>query len=148
MADKSLVLFVVLLATTFGQDVPVLRLNNNTVPLHYEVALTIDVDTKSFLVQESILITVLEDTSDIKINVNGLVSSTSWLASTRLISDDGVEFRPIDAIEDIDNQILALSFADLVTGNANYTLQFTDVQGSFGNGLLEVPLSTDDSSEL
>lgn len=145
MASKSLFLLLALLGTTLGQDV-IVRLNSTTVPLHYEVHLTISVEDKLFSVEEFISLTVLEDTKVIAINSNGLTSSSSWLTSTRLIGDNGIEYRPINVEEDPGNDLLVLRFGEVISGEANYTLHFTDVQGSFGNGLSEVPLSPNDSS--
>lgn len=39
----------------------------------------------------------------------------SWLTSIRLVSQGGVEFKPIDVIEDADNQILRLNFLQVIS---------------------------------
>lgn len=146
MSWKSLVLLVTLFTTpSIASRV---RLNSTTVPHHYDVELTIE--ENSFTVQESILITVLEDTQEIEINANGF-NSTPWLTSCRLASTDGWEVLPYES-EEIEEGFLLLRFEDVIPGGFNYTLSFTDVEGSFGAGLVEVPLTIpndpDDSSGL
>lgn len=146
MSWKSLVLLVTVL--TSPSIASRVRLNSTTVPLHYDIELTIE--ENSFTVQESVLITVLEDTQEIEINANGF-NSTTWLTSSRLTSADGREVLPYES-EEIEEGFLLLRFEDVIIGGFNYTLSFTDVEGSFGAGLVEVPLTIpndpDESSGL
>lgn len=109
-------------------------------PHHYDVELTIDVDTKSFFVEETVLITVLQDTQELQINSDRL--DGAWL-KTRLVAVIGSkEFLPNFAYTRYDNsgEILFLMFDEVIPGNANYTMHFTEVKGQFGLGLIEVPL--------
>lgn len=145
MSFKQLVLILAIFATASCERR--LQLNSTIVPVHYDVELTIDVSTQRYFVQESILISVLEDTDVIEINQNGLTTN-SWLTSARLVSEDGEEFPYIDVTEDSFRESISLIFTDTIPGDANYTLYFTDIEGSFDGGLVQVPLSTDgDSSD-
>lgn len=143
MSFKQLVLIFAIFAT--ASCTRRLQLNSTIVPVHYDVELTIDVSTQRYFVQESILISVLEDTDVIEINQNGLTTN-SWLTSARLVSEDGEEFPYIDVNEDSFRESISLIFFDTIPGDANYTLYFTDIEGSFDGGLVQVPLSTDNDS--
>lgn len=142
MAFKSVLLFVGLLATVLAQSQ--IRLGNGTIPLHYDVELTIDVSAKRFSVLTSISISVLEETTEITVNTNSLVPTTSWLASSRLISENGQVIQITSEIEE--NDRLRMGFLNVIP-DGNYVLEF-EVEGFFGEGLVEVPLSLDDTSEL
>lgn len=142
MAFKSVLLFVGLFVTVLAQSH--VRLSDETIPLHYDVELTIEVSAKRFSVLTSISISVIKETTEIKVNTNSLIPSTSWLASSRLISENGQVIQITSSIED--NDRLRLGFQNVIP-SGNYVLGF-DVKGSFGEGLVEVPLSLDDTSEL
>lgn len=142
MAFKSVLLFVGLFVTVLAQSH--VRLGNETIPLHYDVELTIDVSAKQFSVLTSISISVMEETTEITVNTNSLVPTTTWLASSHLISENGQVIQITSSIED--NDRLRLGFQNVIP-SGNYVLGF-DVKGSFGEGLVEVPLSLDDTSEL
>lgn len=113
------------------------RLNNKiSVPLHYDVQMVIDVVGRRFLVDESILIFVIKDTTELQINSNGLKGT--WLEA-RLKDKDGVlSNSPSEAFVTYDqySEILYLRFSEVIKGPANYTLQFTGIEGSFGMGFI------------
>lgn len=151
MATKVvLFVFCVIFANSVAAD-DRLRLNSSiSLPLHYNVELTIDIDGKSYSVDESILITILEDTQVIEINSFDL--EVDWVANSKVISaeEGGQEFYPVAWTEEKDRNCITLEFGEVIPGGANYTLYIAVAKGAFGGGLLEVPLSasnTDDSNE-
>lgn len=112
-----------------------LRLNSSiSLPIHYDVQLTIDVVRRSFSAEQSILITVLEDTQVIEINANEL--DVPWMNS-RLTSAAGRIFQPISWDVDEETNIVSLQFTEVIPGEPNYTLQMNGVRGIFGTGLVE-----------
>lgn len=138
-----LVLLCVFFAASLAEDR--LRLNSSiALPLHYNVELTIDIDSKSFSVDESILITILEDTQVIEINSFDL--QVDWVANSKVISEDGEEFHPVSWTEETERNCISLVFPEVIQGKANYTLYVAKAEGAFGGGLLEVPVSADDDS--
>lgn len=120
------------------------RLDNTLItPLHYDVELTIDVDSKTFAVEETVLITVLQDTQKLLINSNRL--QTSWLKKLVAVSDSR-EFVPYHSygVYDAVSEIYYSFFNEVIPGNENYTMHFSEVEGHFGLGLIEVPLPDTD----
>lgn len=146
MIVRSLLLVLCLsLVPVFCDESP-LKLNSSiSYPLHYDVKITLNVEEKSFSVEEVIQIFVLEDTEVIEINSNNLF--VDWLKS-RLVGPDGQEYSPISWTEEVMRNCISLLFEEAIPGDGEYSLLLTDIRGEFGSGLVEVPLSGDgDSSD-
>lgn len=146
MVEKRRLLVIpilVLLVLSRSSSVLGTRLDKLAVPSHYDVQLTIDVETKTFFVDETIEFTLLEDSNEISLNVYNLEGG-GWLSNTILRPiDQDVEYQPLVSETHISGvqQSVVLTFALILPGNTNYTLQLTNVRGSFGSGLVEVPLT-------
>lgn len=111
---------------------------NNTVPRHYNVELTLNEQTKSFAIGESIEVTILQDTNTIEINSHNIRGD--WL-NTRLVAENGSEFKPNFVVEMYDevSEVMHIYFEEAVIAG-NYTLHLTGIIGVFGSGIVEVPL--------
>lgn len=141
-----LFLLVACLTTSAVVDSRLQLTTNLTIPLHYDVELTIDVASRSFTAEESILITVPKDTNEIEIHSNEL--EVSW-QSTRLVSEDGKEYKATEWADIPSISIIFLLFDETIPGGENYTLYITGIKGIFGAGLVEVsPDNVGDSSKM
>lgn len=121
------------------------RLSNATIPHHYAVNLTIDVETKRFYAEEFIHLSIHEDVTELQINSNGLQGD--WLES-RLINEDGKEITASEASMEYDeySEVLYLRFPEVIPSDSNYTLHLMGIEGYFGMGLIEYPLSLGNES--
>lgn len=113
--------------------------NNISVPLHYNVELTIDVDAKKFFISESIAIFVVQDTNEIQINSNRLHHPS---LEVRVVGEDERVFVPEEVVNEYDqySEIMNLRFNEDIPGGFNYTLHLAEIEDDFGRGLIEVPL--------
>lgn len=148
MFAKYSILATLLLVPFIGDRVvvahqnPIRLPNNQSIPLHYNVELTIDVAAKRFFIEESILIQITADTTtEIAINSNRL--NGAWLQSRLVGEEDGRVYSPIEAVTVYDSisEVLYLRFGEEIIGGFNYTLHLAGIEDSFGRGLVEVPLS-------
>lgn len=130
----------VLISSVSSRNNP--QLSNPITPHHYEVILTIDVETKRFYAEEFIHLSVLQDVTELQINSNGL--ECDWLQS-RLINDEGQEFIVSEASMEYDeySEVLYLRFPEVIRKNTNYKLHLKNLEGSFGMGLIEYPLPSE-----
>lgn len=132
MSFKSLLCFGALISVALAQN----RLDaSNALPLHYTIETTVDVLSRKFSSEGSIVIHLLKDTSAISFFANGLVSS--WLPSS-LENEDGETFEAILFVRGGGSDHRTLVFKEEFKGGFNYTLHFPTVEGTFGNGLVQV----------
>lgn len=113
-----------------------LQLKNNSLPLLYDVTLTLNVAEKSFSSDVAIQITVLEDTQVLEINSRSELE-VDWLKGYRVISESGKEFVPVQFEYEEDRETVVLEFEEVLLGEANYTVYIKNVRGSFGRGFIE-----------
>lgn len=124
---------------------PRFRLLPLSVPLHYDVELTIDVDAKSFVLREWIKFHHLQDFH--RFDFNWMGPEVDWLNSSYVVSDTGKVFRPNRWLFTDERNAISLRFEETLPGNANYTVFMENVTGLFGSGLLEIPMSSPGDDE-
>lgn len=135
MSNKLFLIFAALLSVAAGQ---LIRVNSSiALPLHYDVELTVDSNAKTFTSTVAILIAVLEDTNHFELFQSGLIHG--WLSGTRAISEDGEESIPNAVSFIVGTDHFSVHFDTVFQAGHNYTLQFTDVRGAFGGGLVVEP---------
>lgn len=134
--------FLFALSSSVGAQNKIRLDSDQTRPFHYSVELKINVDTKRFYVEESIDLSIAEDTEELQINVNKL--DGSWL-KTRLVNqatqEEHVPLLGYTMADDV-SEILYLMFDQVIPGSANYTLHFTGIVGEFGVGFREFALDS------
>lgn len=122
------------------------RLDRTAIPYHYDVELTINLDTRKFYVEETIEFTLLEDTNRLTMNVFNLESS--WVNSVlKPVDEEDVQYSPFTSAVHLSDrdQLLILQFMVELPGNTNYTLKFDRITGSFGSGFVEWPMTVGDA---
>lgn len=139
MCFKFLFVLLVFFASSAFSQNPARLPNHITIPLHYDVELTLDVTAKKFFVEESIQITVREDTTEIRLNSKDLEGA--WMKS-RLVTSDGKVIVPTEAVTEstTSSDLLFLRFEEPILGDSKYTLHLTEIEGTFGKGIIEVPV--------
>lgn len=120
------------------------RLDNNiTVPLHYNVELTVDIEGRKFFGKESIQISVLEDTEFIQLNSFG--QTVHWDKTRIVREEDGVEQKMTGFMVDIEWQRYSLLFEIPLKGGSTYVLYIDYFEAAFGHGLLDMPITNNEA---
>lgn len=112
-----------------------------TKPLHYDVNIKLDRANRRFLVNETIKISVLNNTNQISLHIRNDLSSLAWFGNTFVISEDGEEFRLTGYIITLGTDQLSFVFNNELKAGFNYTLQFTNIVGTLGQGLVQESLN-------
>lgn len=140
---RSLLAILILVAISYCSAN--IRLDKLIIPHHYNVELTLNVEEKTFSVDERIQFELLEDSNRISLNMFNLEGD--WLDSVfvRPINQD-VQYTPFAATTRTSNeeQLLILDFEFILEGKTTYNIQFSNISGVFGSGFVEAPLWNSD----
>lgn len=132
MSVKLLIYLGALISVALAQH----RLDTSlALPLHYNIETTIDVISRSFSSDGSIVIRLLQDTNKISFFANGL--SNSWFPCT-IENEDGEKYEASSFTIAVGSDHRTLEFKEELKAGFNYTLHFSNVRGQFGNGLVQV----------
>ena len=138
MSLKKVVILVALCAVAVA-DFNIKIGDSILAPRHYEVDLTLDPARKTFTVDTVITLEILQETRNIEFFRKG--TEGPYLNSV-IVNESGEEFKAKSYQMVVGGHHIELMFdADLVPGV--YKLHLLDAKGSFGDGLVEVPMPSD-----